>query len=570
MKIKQITALIIAILLSITVGNTALAIKLNCSTCGCWQEATFLGYVYWDNRFHCEQILCHVCNNVTEWWQTRHEASIAATCTERAYCDICKSYFGNAAGHSWGAWTSDGDGTHTRTCQREGCDETETKDCSGGTATCASKAICEVCNSQYGVLDRNAHNWGAWISNGNGTHTRTCKNDSSHAETQDCSGGTATCVSPAYCDVCNSPYGNTDPNAHDVEHHKAKAATCLEKGWDAYKTCKRDGCNYTTYKEIPALKHEIVKHDAKAPTCTEVGWDAYEACKREGCDYTTRKDIPALNHDIEKHAAKTPTCTEIGWDAYQTCSRCDYTTYQELNALGHDKVHHDAKAATCLEIGWNEYDTCSRCDYTTYAELPALNHNYQNTIVKPTCEADGYTLHTCARCKDTYTDTIVPQRNHWYGEWMPNADSTHSAGCLREGCKHAGKTACQKFDCMVENGRIVFCPVCGNVENGERLELVKKAFATAVTGKLPGGELVARVNQEYLSVAFERAGKLTNPTGKVKVTLPAAVMQGKRLMLIALDGTETELPFEIAGENISFTLDFTEAEFPVMLVRKSL
>ena len=120
MKIKQITALIIAILLSITVGNTALAMKLNCSTCGCWQEATFLGYVYWDNRFHCEQILCHVCNNVTEWWQTRHEASIAATCTERAYCDICKSYFGNAAGHSWGAWTSDGDGTHTRTCQREG------------------------------------------------------------------------------------------------------------------------------------------------------------------------------------------------------------------------------------------------------------------------------------------------------------------------------------------------------------------------------------------------------------------------------------------------------------------
>ena len=512
MKIKQITALIIAILLSITVGNTALAMKLNCSTCGCWQEATFLGYVYWDNRFHCEQILCHVCNNVTEWWQTRHEASIAATCTERAYCDICKSYFGNAAGHSWGAWTSDGDGTHTRTC----------------------------------------------------------KNDSSHAETQDCSGGTATCVSPAYCDVCNSPYGNTDPNAHDVEHHKAKAATCLEKGWDAYKTCKRDGCNYTTYKEIPALKHEIVKHDAKAPTCTEIGWDAYETCKREGCDYTTRKDIPALNHDIEKHAAKTPTCTEIGWDAYQTCSRCDYTTYQELNALGHDKVHHDAKAATCLEIGWNEYDTCSRCDYTTYAELPALNHNYQNTIVKPTCEADGYTLHTCARCKDTYTDTIVPQRNHWYGEWMPNADSTHSAGCLREGCKHAGKTACQKFDCMVENGRIVFCPVCGNVENGERLELVKKAFATAVTGKLPGGELVARVNQEYLSVAFERAGKLTNPSGKVKVTLPAAVMQGKRLMLIALDGTETELPFEMAGENISFTLDFTEAEFPVMLVRKSL
>lgn len=46
MKIKLFAALIFAMLLSIAVGNTALAIKLNCSTCGRWQEATFQGYVY--------------------------------------------------------------------------------------------------------------------------------------------------------------------------------------------------------------------------------------------------------------------------------------------------------------------------------------------------------------------------------------------------------------------------------------------------------------------------------------------------------------------------------------------
>ena len=612
MKTKLITALIIAILLSITVGNTALAIKLNCSTCGCWQEATFLGYVYWDNRYHCEKILCNVCNNVTEWWQTPHEASIAATCTERAYCNICQSYFGKAAGHSWGAWTSNGDGTHTRTCQREGCDETETKDCSGGTATCVSKAICEVCNSQYGALDRNAHNWGAWISNGNGTHTRTCKNDSSHAETQDCSGGTATCVSPAYCDVCNSPYGNTDPNAHDVEHHKAKAATCLEKGWTAYDTCKRAGCGYTTYKEIPALEHEIVKHDAKAPTCTEIGWDAYETCKRDGCNYTTYKEIPALEHEIVKHDAKAPTCTEIGWDAYETCkrdgcnyttykeisaleheivkhdakaptctekgwneydtcSRCSYTTYAELPALNHDLVPHAAKAPTCLDIGWNEYNTCSRCSYTTYAELPALGHDYQMTIVEPTCVKNGYTLAICSRCKDTYTDHPEQKLLHRYGEWSPSGDNTHSADCRRDGCKHTDKTNCRNLEFQTkENESLTFCPVCGAVENGERLERIKKVQTAAVTGKLPAGEAVVRMNGAYLSIAFEYGGELTAPTGQVKITLPAESAElpdGKILTVIAPDGSEMEIPVTTNDKGASFTLDFTDPEIPVMLIR---
>ena len=531
MKIKQITALIIAILLSITVGNTALAIKLNCSTCGCWQEATFLGYVYWDNRFHCEQILCHVCNNVTEWWQTRHEASIAATCTERAYCNICKSYFGNAAGHSWGAWTSDGDGTHTRTCQREGCDETETKDCSGGTATCASKAICEVCNSQYGALDRNAHNWGAWISNGNGTHTRTCKNDSSHAETQDCSGGTATCVSPAYCDVCNSPYGNTDPNAHDVEHHKAKAATCLEKGWDAYETCKRDGCNYTTYKEIPALEHEIVKHDAKAPTCTEIGWDAYETCQREGCDYTTKVELPALNHDL---------------------------------------LHHNAKAPTCTEIGWSEYDTCSRCGYTTYQEIPALGHDDTEQVVKPTCEKGGYTLHTCKNCNNSYKDHQTEKLLHWYGEWTNNGDGTNSATCKRKDCKHVGKTECAIVEFKQDEAMLTLCPVCGNVSDGTLLTLVEEV--TAEGEHLPRGELALRMGKiangnTLLSVCFEYSGKLTQPKGEVKITLPAELLNGVTLALLNADDTEIDLPCIVEGENAAFTLDFTDAELPTALIR---
>ena len=516
MKTKLITALIIAILLSVAFGSNALALSIYCQNCGTNTEVEVRGdYIYFNDIYHVKYNYCTVCNTQTNnlGSMIRHTLSSAATCTTAAYCDVCKHNIGKAAGHSWGAW----------------------------------------------------------ISNGNGTHTRTCKNDSSHAETQDCSGGTATCVSPAYCDVCNSPYGNTDPNAHDVEHHKAKAATCLEKGWTAYDTCKRAGCGYTTYKEIPALEHEIVKHDAKAPTCTEIGWDAYETCKRDGCNYTTYKEIPALEHEIVKHDAKAPTCTEKGWNEYDTCSRCSYTTYAELPALNHDLVPHAAKAPTCLDIGWNEYDTCSRCDYITYAELPALGHDYQMTIVEPTCVKNGYTLAICSRCKDTYTDHPEQKLLHRYGEWSPSGDNTHSADCRRDGCKHTDKANCRNLEFQVkENESLTFCPVCGAVKNGERLERIKKVQTAAVTGKLPAGEAVVRMNGAYLSIAFEYGGELTAPTGQVKITLPvesAELPDGKILTVIAPDGSEMEIPVTTNDKGASFTLDFTDLGIPVMLIR---
>ena len=357
-----------------------------------------------------------------------------------------------------------------------------------------------------------------------------------------------------------------DSGNHDLVHHDAKTPTCTEIGWDAYDTCKR--CEYTTYQELSALNHDRVHHGAKAPTCTDIGWDAYDTCTR--CEYTTYVGLPinSSNHDLEHHAAKTPTCTEIGWNEFDTCKRCNYTTYQELPALNHDRVHHDAKTPTCTDTGWDEYDTCKRCDYTTYQELPALEHDYQQTVVKPACEKDGYTRYTCSRCKDTYTEDAVERLYHWYGEWSPNGDEAHSAGCRREGCKHTGTTDCQKFKFRVEeNESLIFCPVCGEVRNGERLELIAGSLATVITGGIPAGEVVARTRNEYLSVAFEYAGKLIVPTGRVKITLPAELLEGKALMLIAPDGRETETHFEIDGEKAAFTLDFTDAEIPVMLLR---
>ena len=60
-------------------------------------------------------------------------------------------------GHTYGEWVSNGDGTHTRKCTVDGCTGSETKDCSGGKATCKDKAVCEVCGKAYGELDPKNH-----------------------------------------------------------------------------------------------------------------------------------------------------------------------------------------------------------------------------------------------------------------------------------------------------------------------------------------------------------------------------------------------------------------------------
>ena len=391
---------------------------------------------------------------------------------------------------------------------------------------------------------------------------------------------------------------------HALEQHEAQAPTCTEIGWDAYETCSR--CDHTTYAELPALNHALEQHEAQAPTCTEIGWDAYETCSR--CDYTTRKELPALNHDLKQHAAKAVTCTEKGWDAYEACSRCDYTTRKEIPALNHDFVHHDAqaptctekgwaydtcsrfgcnyitrkelpalnhdlkqyaaKAPTCTEIGWNAYETCSRCNHTTYTELPALNHDYQAVTVEPTCEADGYTVFTCSRCKDSYTADPTDQLGHQFGAWSPNGTGSQSADCLRQGCAHTGSTDCRKFTFRTAEGEaLTFCPVCGQAENAAQLEKIEAATAWANSGSLSAEDVTARTNGEYLSVAFETAGSLTQPTGRVRLALPAGLLEGKTLVRIAPDGTQTEMPFETERGKLIYTLDFANSELPVMLFR---
>ena len=95
-------------------------------------------------------------------------------------------------GHTYGEWVSNGDGTHTRQCTVDGCNGLETKDCSGGKATCAEKAVCEVCGKAYGELDPKNHT--------------DLKHFPAKAATEDSEGN----IEYWYCEGCNQYFSDKD------------------------------------------------------------------------------------------------------------------------------------------------------------------------------------------------------------------------------------------------------------------------------------------------------------------------------------------------------------------------
>ena len=549
MKKWLVTCLLAIALLFVATTAMAAHIRLNGDYC----EGNTFEIRKREKDYH--TLYCYRCyDEFTENHWSIDTPQYKATCTKVAVCTSCLMSYGEYGPHDWGAWQSRGNNSeHIRHCQRDGCDAVDTASCSGdSSATCITLGTCSTCGGQY----YSAHAFPAgqnWHSDDK-NHWLSCTvcheaktKMGAHWFVQGavsvCLKSAATCVAPAVY------YTNCD--------------YCYHKGTDTY---------VDPYNGPDPNNHDLVHHDAKAPTCTETGWEEYDACQREGCTYTTKVELPALKHKLVHHDAKAPTCTETGWEEYDTCSRCDYTTKVELLALKHDLVHHDAKAPTCTETGWNEYDACQRegCDYTTKVEIPAPGHDYTEKVVKPTCEKGGYTLHTCKKCNDSYKDHQTKTLLHWYGEWTSNGDGTHSATCKRKDCKHVGKTECAIVEFKQAEATRTLCPVCGNVSDGTHLALVEEV--TAEGEHLPYGELVLRMGETangntLLSVCFEVSGKLTRPKGEVKITMPAELLNGVTLALLNADGTEIDLPYIVEGENAVFTLDFTDAEIPTVLIR---
>ena len=397
-------------------------------------------------------------------------------------------------------------------------------------ATCTKVAVCTSCLMSYG--EYGPHDWGAWQSRGNNSeHIRHCQRDGCDAvDTASCSGdSSATCITLGTCSTCGGQYYSAHAfpagqNWHsDDKNHWLSCTVCHEA-----KT--KMGAHWFVQGAVSVCLKS-------AATCVA------PAVYYTNCDY----------------------CYHKGTDTY-------VDPYNGPDPNNHDLVHHDAKAPTCTEIGWNEYDACQRegCDYTTKVEIPAPGHDYTEKVVKPTCEKVGYTLHTCKNCNDSYKDHQTKTLLHWYGEWTSNGDGTHSATCKRKDCKHVGKTECAIVEFKQDEATRTLCPVCGNVSDGTHLALVEEVKAEGE--HLPYGELVLRIGETangntLLSVCFEVSGKLTQPKGEVKITMPAEMLNGVTLALLNADDTEIDLPYIVEGENAVFTLDFTDAEIPTVLIR---
>lgn len=352
------------------------------------------------------------------------------------------------------------------------------------------------------------------------TECQNCHKDGNITHLQVHSGGTQgpTCTEGKICKKCGAKYG------------------ILGHDWGAW-TPKYDGTNTHTRRCKRCNAEETGSCSGGYATCDSLGMcntcggsyyggHAWGEWSSAGNGTHTRSCTNYCREvDTANCTGGTATCS-----AKAVCEVCG-GEYGEKDSNNHDLEQHAAKAPTCTEKGWNAYETCSRC-------------------------------------KDSYTADPTDQLGHQFGAWSPNGTGSQSASCLRDGCAHTGSTDCRKFTFRTAEGEtLTFCPVCGQAENAAQLEMIEAATAWANSGSLSAEDVTARTNGEYLSVAFETAGSLTQPTGRVRLALPAGLLEGKTLVRIAPDGTQTEMPFETERGKLIYTLDFANSELPVMLFR---
>ena len=359
MNKKILSVVLILCVMLAVMPMTAYAANIAlCRKCGQIQTVR-VTYQYANDKLHRTALTCTVCDNTWDYWES-HMWSGTATCTSGRTCTDCGGS-SEPLGHDWGAWTQNSDEkTHTRICKRD-TSHTETENCHGGTATCTHKAVCEVCKSEYGeklshdftaetvdakylksaatctgkaiyykscavcglstegtadeatFFSGNAldHNWGAWTSNEDGTHTRTCTVDgcSAGTQTENCidankdhkcdicdyiisecaddnkdhkcdycgkkltehTGGKATCKDKAKCEVCGAEYGELDAKNHtNLKHFPATAATKTTEGNIEYWYCEGCGKYYSDKDGTKEIKKADtvtakLKDDSKSP-----------------------------------------------------------------------------------------------------------------------------------------------------------------------------------------------------------------------------------------------------------------------------------------------------------------
>lgn len=178
-----------------------------------------------------------------------------ATCQNKAVCSTCNKPYGDLGSHvPASTWSKDASG-HWHACQTPNCNEqlAFAAHTPGPAATEDAPQICTVCGYELAPALEHTHVWGTWSSNGDGTHTRTCAKDSSHTETNACSGGIATCQNSAICAVCNTAYGAKDMTNHTggTEVRDSVEATTSTEGYTGDTYCKGCDTKLADGKTIP-------------------------------------------------------------------------------------------------------------------------------------------------------------------------------------------------------------------------------------------------------------------------------------------------------------------------------
>ena len=410
----------------------------------------------------------------------------------RHTCGLCGHSYTDepvpALGHDWTAWTSQEDGSHSRICLRD-ASHAETGPCSYQLSTthpfCTTPGFtihtCTSCGHAY--TDAHTaplgHDWTDWTSREDGTHSRSCRRDSSHTETSPCEYVDAitlpTCTSPGFtthtCAICG--YAYTDAHTESLGHDWSDW-TSREDGTHS-RSCQRD----SQHSETATCEHAIV---VTPPTCTESGFTTH-TCAVCGHVYTDTPTV-ALGHDWAawtsqedgthsrscrrdsshaetencEHAivVTPPTCTDSGFTTH-TCVICGYAYIDKrMDPLGHDWA-----AWTSQEDGTHSR-SCRRDSQHTETE----NCEHAIVITPPTCTAPGLTTHTCAVCSHTYTDAHTEPLGHDWAAWTSQEDGTHSRSCRRDS-SHTETAACEYASiitpptCTAPGFTTHTCAVCG-------------------------------------------------------------------------------------------------------------
>ena len=397
---------------------------------------------------------CSVCNEIlvaqTEIPAKGHTWT-AASCTAPKTCSVCSATDGNPLGHDWSDWTVTTEATctakgeKTRSCQREGCDATDTVDIPANGHTEVTDAAVEPTCTVPGKTE--------------GKHCSVC-NEVLVAQTEVPAKGhtwtAASCTEPRTCSVC----GATDGEAlgHDWSAWTVTTeATCTEKG-EKTRSCQREGCDAVETEEIAAKGHTEVIDAAVEPTCTEPGktegkhcsvcneilvaqteipakghtWTAASCTEPRTCSVCSATDGNPLGHDwSDWTVTNEATCTEKG-EKTRSCKRdgCDATDTVDIPANGHTEVTDAAVEPTCTMAGKTEGKHCSVCNEILVAqtEIPAKGH----TWTAASCTAPR----TCSVCSATDGNPL----GHDWSDWTVTTEATCTAkgektrSCKRDGC----------------------------------------------------------------------------------------------------------------------------------------